>query len=80
MLNKRVEGNRPFYLIMTGPDRYVAKYRKELTELLAQQQLTEGEDYFTATNRLSVNEVKSDVSDVIFKKFADYEDRMGKRP
>ncbi|WP_455619078.1 hypothetical protein [Eisenbergiella sp.] len=74
MLDERVDGKRPYYMLITGPEQYVAKYRKELVELLAGQQLTEGKDYFTATSRLSVNEIKADVSDVVFEPFADYEE------
>lgn len=74
MLNERVEGEKPYYIIMTGPKNYMDKYRKEFKDLLFSAGLEEGEDYFAATSGIDINEDWVDLADVIFADFATFED------
>jgi len=73
MLEQIVHDEKPYYMIITGKSDYMQKYRNELKTLLTDAGMKEGEDYFWATNQLTVHDESLSMADVGFEPFANYE-------
>ena len=74
MLSKNIVNKRkPYYMIITGPKNAMAQYRKGFRESLKNYGLKVGKDYYTVTSRVKLNQEQVVLSDIQFKKPADYD-------
>lgn len=74
MLEGSVNGKRPYYMVVTGPSKYVEKYVEELKDILSGDGLDEDVEYFSVTSRSDLEYESIHLSDVNFEPFADYDD------
>lgn len=69
----RVDGPRPYYVIVTGPKNYMGQFIKNMKEGLKAEQLIEGVNYYSADNHIELNQSVLSADEVIVVPTADYE-------
>lgn len=74
IIERRVDGKRPYYVIITGPARHIETYIDGFLSCLDGQQMHEGIDFYLASSRLEWNDTILNPENIIFSETASYED------
>ncbi len=73
IIEARVDGPRPYYVILTGPSRYMEPYMEGFLTCLENLQLQEGTDFYMASTKLEWNMETLDKDSITFNEMADYD-------
>lgn len=74
MLEARVDGQKPYYMIVTGPGEYMDVCVTQLKQQLSDEGLIENADFYYASTVFDIRTDTAGIGDVVFSEFADYED------
>lgn len=78
ILSGRVDGDRPYYMIITGPKDYVGIYVQSILQKLNSEGLKDGEDFYYISTKKDLVDTKILLEEVFFSRGATYEEiKMG---
>lgn len=64
--SQRVDGPRPYYMLVTGPDEYIGQVIQNLRERMDAEQLAENQDYYMVSSKIDMHIRNIQTEDVIF--------------